>query len=68
MPSSIKAVSLKQVSIADSFGSNYARLVRETVIPYQWEALNDRIPDAASSDAIRNFRIAAGLEQGILAV
>jgi DUF1680 family protein len=60
----LKAVRLKQVSIDDSFWSKYAQLVRETVIPYQWEALNDRIPDAEPSYAIRNFRIAAGEEQG----
>jgi DUF1680 family protein len=34
------------------------------VIPYQWAALNDRVVGAAPSHAIRNFRIAAGLESG----
>ncbi|MFC4810878.1 glycoside hydrolase family 127 protein [Paenibacillus sp. GCM10023250] len=52
------------VRIRDDFWDRYMDLVRETVIPYQWEALNDRIPDAAPSYAIRNFRIAAGLEEG----
>ena len=46
------------------FWARYTSLVRDTVIPYQWAALNDRIPDAAPSHAIRNFRIAAGLESG----
>ncbi|QHT60920.1 glycoside hydrolase family 127 protein [Paenibacillus lycopersici] len=50
--------------INDSFWNNYMELVRETVIPYQWEALNDRIEGAEPSYAIRNFRIAAGLEEG----
>lgn len=54
----------KHVRIADSFWDRFTELVRETVIPYQWEALNDRIPDAEPSYAIRNFRIAAGQEQG----
>ncbi|CAK4836521.1 unnamed protein product [Aphanomyces euteiches] len=40
------------------------QLVRQIVIPYQWEALNDRIEGAEPSYAIRNFRIAAGLEEG----
>lgn len=39
-------------------------LVREHVIPYQWEALNDRIVNAEPSGCIRNFRIAAKLEEG----
>lgn len=53
-----------QVHIRDPFWNSYAELVRKTVLPYQWEALNDRIPDAEPSYAIRNFRIAAGLEEG----
>jgi len=53
-----------QIQIQDQFWNTYSDLVRETVIPYQWEALNDRVEDAESSHAIRNFRIAAGLEQG----
>lgn len=52
------------VQIKDEFWDAYTALVRDTVIPYQWEALNDRIPDAEPSYAIRNFRIAAGREQG----
>lgn len=52
------------VHIKDAFWDVYTGLVRDTVIPYQWEALNDRIPDAEPSFAIRNFRIAAGREQG----
>lgn len=54
----------KQIVIQDQFWNTYSDLVRETVIPYQWEALNDRVEDAEPSHAIRNFRIAAGLEQG----
>lgn len=53
-----------QVLIQDKFWEGYSELVRQTVIPYQWEALNDRIEGAEPSYAIRNFRIAAGLEQG----
>ncbi|MGF7048661.1 DUF1680 family protein [Paenibacillus sp. DS2015] len=57
-------VPLKNVRIEDSFWSGYDKLVRDVVIPYQWEALNDRIEDAEPSFAIRNFRIAAGKEEG----
>jgi uncharacterized protein len=57
-------LSLYQSIIHDPFWSKYVQLARGTVIPYQWEALNDRIADAAPSHAIRNFRIAAGMEKG----
>lgn len=50
--------------IQDPFWSEYIRLVREVVVPYQWEALNDRIADAEPSHAIKNFKIAAGEEDG----
>ncbi|AFZ66343.1 glycoside hydrolase family 127 protein [Deinococcus peraridilitoris] len=50
--------------IADPFWERYTELVRTTVIPYQWEALNDRVEGAEPSHAVRNFRIAAGLEDG----
>ncbi|WP_080832972.1 glycoside hydrolase family 127 protein [Cohnella massiliensis] len=54
----------EKVSVQDRFWNEYTELVRQTVIPYQWEALNDRVEGAAPSYAIRNFRIAAGLEEG----
>lgn len=57
-------VSSNHIQLQDEFWSRFTELVRQTVIPYQWEALNDRIPDADPSYAIRNFRIAAGLEEG----
>ena len=60
----IQSVALRDVQVADGFFSRYADLVREEVIPYQWEALNDRIPGAEKSGCIRNFRIAAGREAG----
>ena len=59
-----KPLALKNVHISDPFWLDYVELVRNTVLPYQWEALNDRIPDAEPSYAVRNFRIAAGLEEG----
>lgn len=57
-------IDLKKVNLLDPFWSFYVELVRDTVLPYQWNALNDRISDAEPSYAIRNFRIAAGLEEG----
>ena len=57
-------VNLKKVTLSDPFWSEYVDLVRNTVIPYQWEALNDRVPGADPSYAVKNFKIAAGLEKG----
>lgn len=59
-----ESADLKNVIINDGLWKKYIDLVRNTVIPYQLEALNDRIPDAEPSCAIRNFRIAAGEEKG----
>ncbi|WP_322922307.1 glycoside hydrolase family 127 protein [Paenibacillus campi] len=54
----------KQVRIQDRFWSDYQRLVKEVVIPYQYDALHDRIADAEPSYAIRNLEIAAGRCEG----
>lgn len=54
----------EECTIKDSFWSRYINLVKETVIPYQWNILNDNIPDSESSHAIDNFRIAAGDMEG----
>lgn len=50
--------------IDDSFWNYYAALVRDVVVPYQWEALNDRVEGAEPSHAVRNFKIAAGEAEG----
>ncbi len=55
---------LQAVRITDAFWGTYQKRVIEQVIPYQWDALNDRIPGATKSGCMQNFRIAAGLEQG----
>src|SRR5262245_37147570 len=40
----LSSLPLPQVRFDRGFLADRARLVRETVIPYQWDALNDRIP------------------------
>src|SRR5690625_433055 len=52
------------VNITDGFWRTYLETVVDQVIPYQWEALNDRLPDIEPSHAIENFRIAAGEADG----
>ena len=51
-------IDLKQVTVTDPFWHREMELVRTEVIPYQWEALNDRVPGADPSWCMRNFRIA----------
>jgi len=53
-----------QFKISDPFWGRYMELVRTVVLPYQWEALNDRIPGAEPSYCMANFRVAAGLIKG----
>ena len=58
-----KPLDLKQVTVTDAFWHREQELVRREVIPYQWEALNDRIPDAAPSYCMHNFRAAGRMMQ-----
>ena len=53
-----KPIDLKQIKITDSFWKKEVDLVRNTVIPYQWEALNDRLPNIQPSYCMRNYRLA----------
>ncbi len=53
-----------KVRLKDGFLAEKARLIPEKVIPYQWSALNNEIKDAEPSNAIENFRIAAGESSG----
>ena len=60
----LKPVAPDHMKIQDRFWKEYMELIRNHVIPYQWEALNDRIENAEPSYCIQNFRVAAGLEKG----
>ena len=50
---------IKKFEVTDGFWGRYRKLVREVVLPYQEDALNDRIEDAEKSHCIENFRMAA---------
>ena len=50
---------LRSVRVSDPFWSREMNLIRTAVIPYQWDALNDRIPGAAPSWWAHNMRAAA---------
>ncbi|PTQ81793.1 hypothetical protein C8U37_12028 [Trichococcus patagoniensis] len=65
-----------EVTVTDSFWRHYMQLVKEEMIPFQWDVLNDRgdiIIESERDDAtiptekshvIENFKIAAGLKEG----
>ena len=54
-------VDLHDIAVTDSFWHTEMELVRQAVIPYQWEALNDRVKGAAPSWCMHNFKAAARL-------
>jgi len=56
----IKSVKLYK----NGFWGRRVEQVREEIVPYQWRALNDKVPGAPPSHAMENFRIAAGLAKG----
>ncbi len=63
-----KHIDLKNITISDPFWSMESELIRQEVIPYQYEALHDRIDGAEKSFAIENFvksaKIAETLKNG----
>lgn len=56
-------IKLTHFTVNDRFWKEKMELVRKEVIPYQWEILNDRVPDAAPSFCMHNFKIAGKLMQ-----
>jgi len=58
------ALPLDHVRFTRGFLAERTRLVREVVIPYQWEALNDRVAGAEPSGCVHNFQVAAGEKPG----
>ncbi len=58
-------IGLAHVKIIDSFWSPWQKLVKDSIIPYQWDALNDQIPGAEPSRIIKNFEIAANRTEAL---
>ena len=56
-------LSLKRLQVRDAFWGDEMELVRTEVIPYQWEALNDRVENAAPSFCMRNFKLAGRMNR-----
>lgn len=72
----MREFNLNQVKINDNFWSYYQKLIRETILPYQYAVLNDAIEidvvaerkddylPRGKSHALENFRITSGLTSG----
>lgn len=60
----LNMIPLKNVRISDPFWDRYLELVKDILIPYQWDILNDRLENVETSHCIKNFKIAAGKETG----
>ena len=56
-----KPFNLRSIEVTDTFWKKEMELIRKEVIPYQWEALNDRVKGAAPSFCMRNFKVASEL-------
>ena len=41
----LKTVPLNKIKISDQFWNRYIHLVKDVLIPYQWDILNDRLPE-----------------------
>ncbi len=53
-----------KVTITDKKWKDRRQNLVSEMLPYQWEALNDRIEGAAKSGSIHDFEIAAGKKEG----
>lgn len=56
-------IDLKSIRITDDFWKKEIELVRTEVIPYQWEAINDRVEGASPSYCMRNFKVAGRMHE-----
>ena len=60
----VRSIPLRSIRMEHGLLARKAELVRNEVIPYQWQVMNGEIPDADLGNAIQNFRIAAGGARG----
>ena len=60
----ISEIPLRRVEITDGFWSPRQQLMTNVTIPYMEKILRNEIPGAEPSNAIQNFRIAAGEKDG----
>ena len=66
----LRELPLKEVKMTGKFWDNYVELIKNATIPFQYKVLNDDVDDIEylknrKSYALENFRIAAGLSEGV---
>ncbi|MFW6312670.1 MAG: glycoside hydrolase family 127 protein [Spirochaetota bacterium] len=61
---SLTGLPLTAVKIRDGFWKERIDRVAQDAVPYQWNALNDKVPGVPPSGAIDNFRAVAGASTG----
>lgn len=64
MKEKAESIPLKEIKISDAQWNRYIGLVKNKIIPYQWDILNDLVKDAEPSHCIHNFKVAAGEAEG----
>lgn len=79
MANAIRPANIRQIEITDPLFGRYVSMIAESILPYQWsalngqvrisdphqmEALNGRLTNEEVSSCINNFRVAAGETQG----
>ncbi len=62
--SKLKNVEIQDVKIHGGMLGHIQNLIIEETIPYQYDILNDKLDGVPKSNAIANFRIAAGEQEG----
>lgn len=60
----LKNIEIKNVKIGESLIGERINTIIDKTIPYQWLAINDKVPDKKYNNTIRNFKIVAGEETG----
>ncbi|MEY8517053.1 beta-L-arabinofuranosidase domain-containing protein [Lachnospiraceae bacterium 29-84] len=64
MMEKLRIADLNKIKIDDSFWNRYISLVKDVIIPYQWDVINDKVEGIEKSHSLMNFKIAAGREKG----
>lgn len=55
----LKELPLKNIRIVDEFWNPAINLVKQSIIPYQWNILNDLVKGVEPSHCLHNFKVAA---------
>ena len=51
------SISLKQIHVTDNFWNKYVHLVKDVIIPYQWDILNDKLEDVETQAGEIKYKV-----------